>query len=48
MDLLIGDREGDTLFAGSDADTFVLLENEATNLDNLEVMQILILKKTFA
>lgn len=39
MDVLIGDREGDTLVGGSDADTFVLLGNEATNLDNLEVIQ---------
>ncbi len=38
-DVLIGDREGDTLVGGSDADTFVLLGNEATNLDNLEVIQ---------
>ena len=37
--MLISDREGDTLVGGSDADTFVLLGNEATNSDNLEVIQ---------
>ena len=39
MDVLIGDCEGDTLVGGKDADTFVLLENEATSSDNLEVIQ---------
>ena len=37
--MLIGDREGDTLVGSSDADTFVLLENETTSSDNLEVIQ---------